>query len=145
MNARDQLARALPGLAEAAAGFSTQQIIAAATVQTYIVATYHLPPGGKCACRSIEVVQAHSRPNPSEFIPAGAEFLRATVVPVHMLRDMQVSQRRGLGAHWRAYLLWCRAQDLGMAVGAMQPWVDFDPVTIDTAVSSWLNGRKVAA
>jgi len=145
VNARDSLARAMPILAEAAMSFAAKQIIEAATVQTYIVATYHLPPGGKCACRSIEVVQAHSRPKPEDCIPAGSEFLRATVMPVHMLREMPVGQRLGMGDHWRAYLLWCKAQDLRKSVADLKAWEDYDVVTMDTDVSNWVRGRRFAA
>ena len=146
MNEINELSRAFPDLVKTAMGFASQHIIAAATVQTYIVATYHLPPGGKCACRSIDVVQAHSQPEPSECIPEGSEFIRADVWPVERLRTLPLHQCGfGLGNLWRAYLLWCRAQDLGKEVSDMRPWEDYDPITIDTDVSSWVNGRRVAA
>ena len=139
------LARAFPGLAQAA-GFAVQQILAAATVHTYVVVTYHVEPGNGVARRSIEVVQAKSRPDPDAFIPKGARFIRAHVWAVDDLRALPVDMRgHGLASEWRAYLLWCKAQDLGLPVAAMQPWVDYDPIMLDADVSSWVTGRRVAA
>lgn len=145
MNVHAELAQALPGLAEAAMSFAGQQILAAATVHTYVVATYVLGVDG-VACRSIDVVQAHSQPDPAELAPEGVELIRASVWPVEMLRTMPLHQRSfGMANIWRAYLMWNRAQDLGKPVAELQPWVDFDPITIDTDVASWVAGRRVAA
>lgn len=87
----------------------------------------------------IEVVQATLLDPPDElqFVPEGAEFLRADVFPATRFDDMTPLVRANYKRHYRAFLMWRKAHALGKPVAQLQPWTDYDPVLVDENCERW--------
>jgi hypothetical protein len=95
--------------------------------------------------RSVSVVQApmHQPPQAEDHIPADAQLLRADVFPATRFDDMTPTVRVVYRSQYSAFLMWRKAHALGKTVAELQPWTDYDPVTVDEAVQRWINPSVV--
>jgi hypothetical protein len=115
-----------------------QSVVAAATYVVWVVELTYLQDDVQRSTIVVDRAPLSARPQTEELLPAGAELLRAESMPVCRLRDLPVDRRHNYRRHYRAFLMWNRAQDNGMRSDDMVPHVDYDPIAIDEDLQRWV-------
>lgn len=111
-----------------------------ATLWPFVATLVYRLNGQVTTERKVVEAPASERPEGEDLIPAGAEYLRADVMPAARFDDMRASVRGNYTAEYRAYLMWCKAKSKGKTVAQLVAWEDYDPISTDGRVHRWTQG-----
>lgn len=79
------------------------------------------------------------RPDGEELVPADCEFLRCDAFPASRFGDFAEPMRQRYRRHYSEYLLWQRAQELGLfSTADLKPWLHYDPIAVEAEVTKWV-------
>jgi hypothetical protein len=122
--------------------YDSQAILDRCTLLPWIVdVVWSRTPG--VGMRSIEVVAAplQKQPDAHNHVPADAMLLRGDVFPASHFEGMTPRLREIYSAHYRAYLLWRRAQSEGKTVAEFEASPAYNEATFAERVERWKAGR----